>query len=151
VEISFEVVLFLILAATFAGLVDSLAGGGGLIQLPALLVSLPDTSPSVILGTNKVPSFLGTLGATASYLRKIKPDFKLAAVMGLPAFIGSAMGASVATKIPRDAFRPIILFLLIIVAIYTYLRKELGQVASAKFRKKSIYNWGSSWSGNWVL
>ncbi len=39
-EISFEVVLFLILAATFAGLVDSLAGGGGLIQLPALLVSL---------------------------------------------------------------------------------------------------------------
>jgi len=108
VEISIEVVLFLILAATFAGLVDSLAGGGGLIQLPALLVSLPDTSPSVILGTNKVPSFLGTLGATASYLRKIKPDFKLAAVMGLPAFIGSAMGASVDTKIPRDAFRPII-------------------------------------------
>ena len=143
-DISVEVVLFLILAATFAGLVDSLAGGGGLIQLPALLVSLPDTSPSVILGTNKVPSFLGTLGATASYLRKIKPDFKLAAVMGLPAFIGSAMGASVATKIPRDAFRPIILFLLIIVAIYTYLRKELGQVASAKFAGRNRFIIGAA-------
>ena len=135
-EISFEVVLFLILAATFAGLVDSLAGGGGLIQLPALLVSLPDTSPSVILGTNKVPSFLGTLGATASYLRKIKPDFKLAAVMGLPAFIGSAMGASVATKIPRDAFRPIILFLLIIVAIYTWFKPDLGKYENLRHLPK---------------
>jgi len=135
VDISFEIILLLLLAATFAGLVDSLAGGGGLIQLPALLVSLPDTSPSVILGTNKVPSFLGTFGATASYLRKVRPDFKLAAVMALPAFIGSALGASVATMIPKDAFRPVILFLLIIVAIYAYLRKDLGQIASAKFER----------------
>ena len=128
-----ETVIFLVIAAGFAGFVDAVAGGGGLIQLPALLIGISEKPIPMILGTNKVPSFLGTLGATASYLRKIKPDFKLAAVMGLPAFIGSAMGASVATKIPRDAFRPIILFLLIIVAIYTYLRKELGQVASAKF------------------
>lgn len=138
-EISPEVLLFLLLAATFAGLVDSLAGGGGLIQLPALLVALPNTSPAMLLGTNKVPSFLGTLGATASYLRKVKPDFKLAAVMSLPAFIGSALGASVATMIPKDAFKPIILILLIIVALYTYARKDLGVSESRKYFGKNRF------------
>ena len=141
---SIEIAIFLAIASGFAGFVDAMAGGGGLIQLPALLVGLPNKDLPLILGTNKVPSFLGTLGATASYLRKIKPDFKLAAVMGLPAFIGSAMGASVATKIPRDAFRPIILFLLIIVAIYTYLRKELGQVTSAKFAGRNRFIIGAA-------
>ena len=102
-----------------------------------LLVNGYRPEPNFWSNAHPWSSFLGTLGATASYLRKIKPDFKLAAVMGLPAFIGSAMGASVATKIPRDAFRPIILFLLISVAIYTYLRKELGQIASAKFAATS--------------
>jgi len=78
VEISLEVIIFLVLASGFAGFVDSIAGGGGLIQLPSLLISMPNTAPSLLLGTNKLPSFLGTLGATASYLRKVKPDFKLA-------------------------------------------------------------------------
>jgi len=89
VEISLEVIIFLVLASGFAGFVDSIAGGGGLIQLPSLLISMPNTAPSVLLGTNKLPSFIGTLGATASYLRKIRPDFKLAFAMALPAFIGS--------------------------------------------------------------
>jgi hypothetical protein len=135
VEISIEVILFLVLASGFAGFVDSVAGGGGLIQLPSLLISMPNTAPSLLLGTNKLPSFLGTLGATASYLRRIKPDFKLAFAMAVPAFIGSGLGASVATRIPKDAFRPIILFLLVIVAIYTWRKKELGLVENFKFAR----------------
>jgi uncharacterized membrane protein YfcA len=135
VEISVEVILFLVLASGFAGFVDSVAGGGGLIQLPSLLISMPNTAPSLLLGTNKLPSFLGTLGATASYLRKIKPDFKLAFAMAVPAFIGSGLGASVATRIPKDAFRPIILLLLIVVAIYTWRKKELGLVENFKFAR----------------
>lgn len=134
-EISVEVILFLVLASGFAGFVDSVAGGGGLIQLPSLLISMPNTAPSLLLGTNKLPSFLGTLGATASYLRKIKPDFKLAFAMAVPAFIGSGLGASVATRIPKDAFRPIILLLLIVVAIYTWRKKELGLVENFKFAR----------------
>lgn len=134
-EISLEVILFLVLASGFAGFVDSVAGGGGLIQLPSLLISMPNTAPSLLLGTNKLPSFLGTLGATASYLRKIKPDFKLAFAMAVPAFVGSGLGASVATRIPKDAFRPIILFLLVIVAIYTWRKKELGLVENFKFAR----------------
>ncbi len=143
-EISVEVILFLVLASAFAGFVDSIAGGGGLIQLPSLLISLPNTAPSVLLGTNKLPSFLGTLGATASYLRKIKPDFKLAFAMALPAFIGSGLGAGVATKIPRDAFRPIILILLIVVAIYTWRKKDLGLVENFRFARHHQVGMGAA-------
>lgn len=134
-EVSLEVIIFLVLASGFAGFVDSIAGGGGLIQLPSLLISMPNTAPSILLGTNKLPSFLGTLGATASYLRKVKPDFKLAFAMAVPAFIGSGLGASVATRIPKEAFRPIILVLLIIVALYTWRKKELGLSENFRFAR----------------
>lgn len=134
-EVSIEVIIFLVLASGFAGFVDSIAGGGGLIQLPSLLISMPNTAPSILLGTNKLPSFLGTLGATASYLRKVKPDFKLAFAMAIPAFIGSGLGASVATRIPKEAFRPIILVLLIIVTLYTWRKKELGLSENFRFAR----------------
>ncbi|MBU6353150.1 MAG: TSUP family transporter [Actinomycetales bacterium] len=135
-DISISVIIFLILASSFAGFVDSIAGGGGLIQLPSLLVALPKTEPSLLLGTNKLPSFLGTSSATLSYLRSIRPDFKLAFLMAIPAFIGSALGANTATKIPKDAFRPIILILLIAVAIYTWRRKELGLIENFKYARR---------------
>jgi uncharacterized membrane protein YfcA len=143
VEISLEVIIFLVLASGFAGFVDSIAGGGGLIQLPSLLISMPNTAPSLLLGTNKLPSFLGTLGATASYLRKVKPDFKLAFVMAVPAFIGSGLGASVATKIPKEAFKPIILFMLIVVAVYTWRKKELGLVENFRFARRHQVGMGA--------
>jgi uncharacterized membrane protein YfcA len=143
VEISLEVIIFLVLASGFAGFVDSIAGGGGLIQLPSLLISMPNTAPSLLLGTNKLPSFLGTLGATASYLKKVKPDFKLAFVMAVPAFIGSGLGASVATKIPKEAFKPIILFMLIVVAVYTWRKKELGLVENFRFARRHQVGMGA--------
>ena len=142
-EISPEVIIFLVLASGFAGFVDSIAGGGGLIQLPSLLISMPNTAPSLLLGTNKLPSFLGTLGATASYLRKVKPDFKLAFVMAVPAFIGSGLGASVATKIPKEAFKLIILFMLIVVALYTWRKKELGLVENFRFARRHQVGMGA--------
>ena len=135
-EISFTVLIFLLLASTFAGFVDSIAGGGGLIQLPSLLVGLPNTPTALLLGTNKVPSFLGTASATFSYLRRIRPDFKLAFFMAVPAFLGSALGASTATRIPKDAFRPIILVLLIFVALYTWKKKELGLVENFTYGRR---------------
>lgn len=132
-EISTEVILFLILVSTFAGLVDSFAGGGGLIQLPALLVALPQLPTAQLLGTNKLPSFLGTCSVTASYLRRLRPDFRLAAAMSIPAFSGSVLGATTAVMIPKDAFRPIILIALIAVFIYTFSRKELGLQENKRF------------------
>ncbi len=139
-EISIEVILFLILASAFAGLVDAIAGGGGLIQLPALLVALPQLPPAQLLGTNKLPSFLGTFSATISYLRRLRPDYRLAIAMAIPAFTGSAFGATVATLIPKDAFRPIILFALVGVFTYTLRKKELGLIEAKRYlgRKRLV-------------
>lgn len=63
--------------------------------------------------------------------------------MALPAFIGSGLGASAATRIPKDAFKPIILFLLIAVAIYTWRKKELGLVENFRFARKHQVSMGA--------
>ena len=120
--------LFLLCASFFAGFVDSIAGGGGLIQLPALLIGLPKSETVTVLGTNKFASVFGTTTAAALYRRQIKPDPKALIAMALPAFIGSMAGALLASKLPTDAMRPIVLVLLIAVAIYTWRKPDLGKV-----------------------
>ena len=65
--------LFLALASGFAGFVDAVAGGGGLVQLPALLIGLNDKPIPLILGTNKVPSIFGTTSAAINYFKKVNP------------------------------------------------------------------------------
>ena len=128
--------LFLISASFFAGFVDSIAGGGGLIQLPALLIGLPKTDTVTVLGTNKLGSVFGTTTAAALYRRQIKPDIKVFAAMAIPAFIGSAIGASLASRIPTQSMRPIVLVLLIVVAIYTWLKPDLGKIELLRHASK---------------
>ena len=133
---SIEVLIFLALASGFAGFVDAMAGGGGLIQLPALLIGLPNNDLALILGTNKVPSIFGTTAAARNYFKNIKPDIPLTISMMGPAFIGSITGAAFAAAIPKDFFKPFIVFLLIIVAIYTWRKPALGMNENLKFTHK---------------
>jgi uncharacterized protein len=133
---SIEVLIFLALASGFAGFVDAMAGGGGLIQLPALLIGLPNKELPLILGTNKVPSIFGTTAAARNYFKNIKPDIPLTISMMGPAFIGSITGAAFAATIPKDFFKPFIVFLLIIVAIYTWRKPALGMNENLKFTHK---------------
>ena len=76
-DLTLYTLLFLGLAAFAAGLIDAIAGGGGLIQLPALLIGLSKSETVVILGTNKVPSIFGTSASALMYRRNIKADPKL--------------------------------------------------------------------------
>jgi len=133
---SIEVAIFLAIASGFAGFVDAMAGGGGLIQLPALIVGLPNKELPLILGTNKVPSIFGTAAAARNYFKNIKPDIPLTLSMMGPAFIGSMGGASLAAAVPKDFFKPFIVFLLVIVAIYTWLKPELGMSENLKYTHK---------------
>lgn len=135
-ELSLEILLLLLLVSGFAGFVDAISGGGGLIQLPALLLGMPNSEPATVLGTNKVPSFIGTSSAVLNYLRKIKIDFRFTALMAIPAFFGSMTGAHFASRIPKDAFRPIILIMLVAVAIYTFTKKDLGLVTNHRHTAK---------------
>jgi uncharacterized protein len=131
-----ETIVFLVFAASFAGFVDAVAGGGGLIQLPALLIGIAEKPIPTILGTNKVISIFGTTTAAANYFRTVKPDLKLTSYMAVPAFIGSALGARLASSFPTPVFRPLIIFLLILVAIYTWRKPELGISEKLKFTQR---------------
>lgn len=133
---SIEVALFLAIASGFAGFVDAMAGGGGLIQLPALIVALPNKELPLILGTNKVPSIFGTTAAARNYFKNVKPDIPLTLSMMGPAFIGSIGGASLAAAVPKDFFKPFIVFLLVAVAIYTWRKPELGMNENLKYTHK---------------
>jgi uncharacterized membrane protein YfcA len=125
--------VFLGIAATSAGFVDAIAGGGGLIQLPALLVAAPKMPIAQVLGTNKLGSIFGTASAAFAYSKKARPDLATALPMAVAAFIGSAAGASVATRIPTSLFKPIILVLLIAVGIYTWRSPTLGHSEALRY------------------
>ncbi len=123
-----EVVLLLCVAAFLAGWVDAVAGGGGLVQLPALLVLLPDAGPAQVLATNKLSSVFGTAVAAGTYVRRVRPDIRTALPMAAAAVAGSAGGAACASLLPQSAFRPLVLVLLVLVGLYTLRRPALGDV-----------------------
>src|SRR5688500_16946677 len=120
-------VLILSVAAFFAGFVDSIAGGGGLIQLPALFVFLP---PSIaanvpqVMGINKFSSICGTTVATVQYARKVKFRWTILLPIALCAYVFSFVGAGTVSIINPKYIKPVILVLLAVVAVYTYTRKK---------------------------
>lgn len=122
----------LLLAAFSAGLLDAIAGGGGLIQLPSLLAAFPQKEAVDLLGTNKVAANMGTTAAAINYQRSIRSSGKMLIALAIPAFIGSALGALLATSIPTSAFKPIILVILIFVVIYTWRKPQMGAIESFK-------------------
>ena len=135
-DLTIATALFLLAASFFAGFIDSIAGGGGLIQLPALLIGLPKSETAEVLGTNKLSSIFGTSTAAALYRKQIKPDPKVLLAMGLPALLGSAGGATLASKIPTSSMRPMVLVLLIVVAVYTWFKPDLGKFENLRHLPK---------------
>jgi uncharacterized membrane protein YfcA len=117
----------LVVAAFLAGWVDAVVGGGGLIQLPALLIGLPaDTPTPHVLGTNKISAVAGTLTAAITYARRISLHLPTLVPLVLCAFAGSAVGAGLARLIPKAALTPIVLVALVGVGLYTWFRPGLG-------------------------
>jgi uncharacterized membrane protein YfcA len=115
-------------AAALAGGVDAVVGGGGLVQLPALLVVLPHAPVVSLLGTNKLSSIVGTSSAAGTYLRRTRVDVGTAVAMALAAFVGSAAGALCATLLGGGVLEPVVLVALAVVLVYTLRRPSLGGV-----------------------
>ena len=115
-----------VLAAFGAGLVDAMVGGGGLIQLPALLTAWPATPPAVLLGTNKFASIFGTAGAVLRFARGVRIPWRLLAPLLPVVLLGALAGARVATLVPPEAFRPLVPAMLAAVLAYMLWRKDLG-------------------------
>lgn len=131
----------LIPAAFFAGMVDAVVGGGGLIQIPALLAQFPQTAIPTLFGTNKIASIAGTGAALWRYARSVRIPWRIVLPATAAALVGAWGGAALVAWISREAMRPLVIALMIAVAVYTFLRKDLGQQASRPLRP------GDSWKG----
>jgi len=118
--------------AFLAGFVDSAVGGGGLIQLPALLAILPGYPFPFLSGTNKLASIAGTSVAAYRYARRIKLDWTALLPAAGAAFAASFLGAQAVSLLNKEVLRPLIIGLLIVVAIYTFVKKDFGALHAPK-------------------
>jgi|GEM_PF-19492 len=127
-------VLLLVLASFLAGLVDAVAGGGGLILLPALLLGLPAVTPIPwVLGTNKVAAMTGTTVAALRYLRQGLVRWRDLVLPVTAAMLGSAAGAALATQLDTAWMRPVMVVLLSLALGVTWLKPELGAAHRPRF------------------
>ncbi len=119
----------LCILAFLAGFIDSVVGGGGLIQLPALLLLLPSGTPAAdVFGTNKMVGICGTLAAAWNYTRAVQLEWRALLPAAAAGFLFSPLGAMTLARLNPAALRPLILFLLVAVAVYTFVRKDFGSL-----------------------
>jgi uncharacterized membrane protein YfcA len=118
-------------AALLAGFVDAVAGGGGLIQVPALFATFPTEAPAVLFGTNKGASIWGSASAAWRYTRRGDTPWAVALPAAAAAFAASFGGAALVSWLPREVMRPLVLLLLLAVFVYTLFSPGLGRVSGA--------------------
>jgi uncharacterized membrane protein YfcA len=120
-------------AAFFAGTVDAVVGGGGLIQVPALLTLFPGMPIPTLFGTNKISSIVGTIAAAVHFVRRVPIPWRIVVPATIAALLGSLLGAACASLMPRRWMMPLVIALLVTTAIHTFLRKSFGQVESRAY------------------
>ncbi|MFI6297261.1 TSUP family transporter [Nonomuraea sp. NPDC050790] len=129
---SLEQIVVLLVAAAGAGWVDAVVGGGGLLQLPALMVA--GIPPVQAMATNKLSSVFGTTTAAITYVRSTKLDRQVAVPAGALAVLSSGLGAMAAVAISAEVLRPVVMVVLLGVAAFVTLRPAMGQVPKPHLR-----------------
>jgi len=119
-------------AAFLAGFIDSIVGGGGLIQIPMLFSVFPGVPPALLLGTNKLASVFGTSAAAFQYLRRVEVAWNTVLPATAAALVFAFLGAWTVTQIPPDFLRRALPFILAAVALYTFKRKDFGALHAPK-------------------
>lgn len=137
-EFSLWSLVLLLIAGFGAGWIDAVVGGGGLIQLPALLL-FPGITPVQALATNKLGSIFGTTTSAITYYRRTSPDLKTAIPMAITAMAGAFGGAAIATILPSEAIQPIIIAALIAVLAFTILKPKAGELNKLRYRGTGHY------------
>ncbi|MGN6299866.1 MAG: sulfite exporter TauE/SafE family protein [Angustibacter sp.] len=132
-HVGWGTVVLLLVAALVAGWVDAVVGGGGLVQLPALLIALgPGTAAVHSLATNKIASICGTSTSAVTYYRRVHPDLRTALPMAAAALVGALGGAGLALVLPSAAIRPVVVVALAAVLVHTVRRPGLGAVTALR-------------------
>ena len=123
-ELTFEIIAILMAVAFVAGIVDAIAGGGGLLTVPALMAV--GASPAAAIGTNKLQGTFGVATAVITFARRDRIDFRRFAGPAIFAFIGSAVGAFVLTRVDPRFLAGFIPVLLIAMAVYYLVKPNLS-------------------------
>lgn len=126
-DLASSTLILLCLFAFLAGFVDAIVGGGGLIQLPAALILLPQFPIATVIGSLKIPAFTGTAFAARQYLKKVKVNWAQVGMICAVAFSAAFAGSQLLSVVSNEYMKPIIFVVLIGVAIYTYAKKSFGQ------------------------
>lgn len=135
-DLSLAGLLFLCAAAFLAGAVDAIVGGGGLIQLPAMLLLVPGGEVIHSLATNKVASVAGTAAAARTYAKRTPIDWRSALPMALLALLGSLGGAIFADALPSGVLNAVVLAAIVVVAVHTWRKPDLGSVDAPRFGRR---------------
>jgi uncharacterized membrane protein YfcA len=124
-----------------AGFIDAVVGGGGLVIVPFFLISFPKLPLPTVFGTNKIAGFSGTTVAAFQYTRRVKFDLVLIGIVSLCAFCAAFVGAQTVSHISSQILKPFVLMILIMIAVYTFFKKDLGsvQTKSLAFWKQLVY------------
>ena len=118
--------------AFFAGLVDAVAGGGGLIQVPALFAAYPNVPPATLLSTNKVAAVGGTFNAARKFLRHVSLPWTIVFPAIVAGFFGSLLGANAVSNFPAEPLRKALPFVLLFLLLYTWFQPSLGEAHAPK-------------------
>lgn len=136
-----HIIVLLCIAAFAAGFIDAIVGGGGLIQTPAGLILLPNLPVSTVIGSLKIPAFSGTSFAAYQYMKKVTMNWKLLIIMMTLAIPSAFLGSTLLTYMSNDFMKPLLLFILSLLAVYTYAKKNFGQhIAKDISETKQILN-----------
>lgn len=138
IEVAPEILGLLMLAALVAGFVDSIAGGGGLVTLPALL--LAGAPPVTAIATNKIQGLFGAVSAAVAYTRRGLVDPRRQAVPAAIAFGASILGALAVSLLPTDTLRLGLPVLLVAVALFFAFKPGLDDVDRAERMRPVVFN-----------
>lgn len=136
-EIGADIALMLAAAAFVSGFVDSIAGGGGLITVPALL--LAGFPPVTVLGTNKLQGLFGSGSATLAYAAAGHVDLRRQLPAAGLSFAGAVLGAALATILPGGILRAALPFLLVTIALYFAFKPALGDIDRAERLRPALF------------
>lgn len=125
--------LVVALASLFAGCVDAIVGGGGLILVPALFATFPAAHPATLFGTNKGASVWGTAFATWQYSHRVHMRWHAVLPAAGAGLVGSFGGAWLVTVVSPDFLRKVLPLVLVLVLVYTYFKKDLGRIQAPRY------------------
>jgi uncharacterized membrane protein YfcA len=131
--------VILAFSAFAAGFVDSIVGGGGFIQLPALMIVLPNIPVVSLLGTNKLVSFSGTSVALYRFSRHVQLNMKTLVPCAIMAFIFAFFGSYLVTLIPNNFLRPVFMVVLVLMFGYSIKNRHFGMEGAAQEQKESLF------------